>query len=128
MSQLIGVPDWASNTFHTPLDYRSIMGTRKIQLTHSFVVTTSLGVINVPRGFVSDGASVPQAFWSIFPPFGKYLEAAVVHDYIYVSLCHIYSKKEADTIFKELCIALRVSKTKASIMYRVVSIFGKGNW
>lgn len=128
MSQLIGVPEWAQDTFHVPLDYRSIMGTRKIQLTRSFLVTTSRGMIVVPRGFISDGASVPRAFWSVFPPFGKYLEAAVVHDYIYVKLCHIYTKEQADSIFKELLEVLRISKLKRNIMYKVVSAFGKGNW
>lgn len=36
----------------------------------------------VPADYISDGASVPQIFWSLFPPFGVYLYAAVVHDYL----------------------------------------------
>lgn len=35
--------------------------------------------INAP--YRSDGASVPQVFWNIFPPFGDYLLAAIIHDY-----------------------------------------------
>ena len=38
--------------------------------------------IVVPKGLVSDGASVPQIFWKILPPFGKYLESAVLHDWL----------------------------------------------
>lgn len=126
--ELIGVPDWAKDVFYVPLDYRSIMGTRKIQVIKPFMVNTSIGLINVPRGFISDGASVPQAFWSVFPPFGKYLEAAVVHDYIYVSLCEWFTKEQADMVFKELLEVLRVSKLKRNTMFHFVSIFGKGNW
>ena len=37
----------------------------------------------VPRGFVTDLASVPRLFWTAFPPCGKYTPAAVVHDYLY---------------------------------------------
>jgi len=43
------------------------------------------GNILVPVGFASDGASVPRILWSIYPPFGKYLEAAIVHDWFCVT-------------------------------------------
>lgn len=36
----------------------------------------------VPRGFVTDLASVPRLFWMALPPCGNYTPAAVVHDYI----------------------------------------------
>lgn len=35
----------------------------------------------VPQGFVTDGASVPRPLWNLFPPVGRYLVAAIVHDY-----------------------------------------------
>ena len=38
----------------------------------------------IMAGFTSDGASVPRFLWRLYPPFGKYLEAAVVHDYFCV--------------------------------------------
>lgn len=38
--------------------------------------------INVPAGYLTDGASVPRAFWSLIPPWGKYGQAAVVHDIV----------------------------------------------
>lgn len=43
----------------------------------------SLSRIVVPRGFVTDLASTPPIVWSKFPPFGKYLTAAILHDYLY---------------------------------------------
>lgn len=37
----------------------------------------------VPKGFRTDFASVPRIFWGIFPPAtGRYIRAAVVHDYL----------------------------------------------
>ena len=38
--------------------------------------------IKVPAGFITDGASVPRALWWLFPPTGRYFQAAVVHDYL----------------------------------------------
>ena len=37
-------------------------------------------VIVVPVGFVTDFASVPRAFWSLYPPTGPWAPAAIVHD------------------------------------------------
>ena len=39
--------------------------------------------VSVPKGFVTDLASTPRMLWSIYPPFGKYLAGAIVHDYLY---------------------------------------------
>jgi hypothetical protein len=43
----------------------------------------ALPSVRVPRGFVTDLASVPPYFWAIYPPTGRYAYAAVVHDYMY---------------------------------------------
>lgn len=40
-------------------------------------------IIDVPKDFITDGASVPRVFWSLFDPTGPYLQAAVIHDYLY---------------------------------------------
>ncbi len=39
--------------------------------------------ITVPKGFVTDLASTPRRVWALYPPFGKYLSASIVHDYLY---------------------------------------------
>ena len=36
--------------------------------------------VSIPAGYLTDGASVPKVFWNIIPPWGKYGQAAVVHD------------------------------------------------
>jgi hypothetical protein len=39
--------------------------------------------IQVPVGFMTDFASVPRLLWVIIPQWGKYGNAAVIHDYCY---------------------------------------------
>lgn len=46
--------------------------------------------IVVEKGFITDFASVPRIFWSIFPPFGTYTKSAVLHD----RLCVAFLKKQ----------------------------------
>ncbi|RYD46005.1 MAG: DUF1353 domain-containing protein, partial [Verrucomicrobiaceae bacterium] len=66
--------------------------------------------ITVPAGFQTDGASVPQILWAMFPAWGSYSRAAVIHDL----LCHLINtgrphehaptRKIADEIFKEAMV------------------------
>jgi hypothetical protein len=42
-------------------------------------------VIVVPEGFEWDLSSAPKLVWSMFPPFGDFLFAALIHDYLYVA-------------------------------------------
>lgn len=100
------------------------------EIQESFVYYTNLGdIIEVPVGFVTDFASVPKILWNIFPPTGKYIKAAVIHDYL-TSLKgqlpngKIYSKKEVDAIFLEAMTVLKVSKVTRYIVWRAVSLFG----
>jgi hypothetical protein len=66
--------------------------------------------ITVPAGFQTDGASVPQILWAMFPAWGSYSRAAVIHDLlchqINIGLPHPEAKtrKEADAIFMEAMI------------------------
>lgn len=38
--------------------------------------------ILIKKGFKTDLASIPRIFWSIYPPFGKYQDAAICHDWL----------------------------------------------
>src|SRR5262245_22776830 len=59
----------------------------------------STNEIVVPDGFVTDFASIPRAFWTIYPRTGRYQWAAVVHDYLYWE--QTLSREEADHILLE---------------------------
>ncbi len=101
---------------------------RTVTLNEALVFYTDSGdEIEVPAGFESDGASVPKAFWSRFPPFGKYLAAAVVHDLLCVQghkgEC-VYTSVEAADIFNQAMRVCGVSKFKAWKMTKAVKWFG----
>jgi len=62
---------------------------------------TSKGQIVVPKGFESDGCSMPRFFWRLFGhPFDmQYLREAILHDYLYKT--QQFDRKTADMIFRE---------------------------
>lgn len=53
--------------------------------------------MTVHKGFITDLASTPRILWAIYPPFGKYLAGAIVHDYLYSIKA---PRKEADISFR----------------------------
>jgi len=62
----------------------------------------SLKPVNVPKGFVTDFASVPRIFWQFLPRDGKYTYPAIIHDYLY--WVQDRPRENADEIFR---IAMR---------------------
>jgi len=84
--------------------------------------------ICVPAGFLTDFASVPRVFWIFFPKWGKYGNAAVIHDYLYWAQDKQYPKKRADEIFLEGMTVLNVRKNVAKILYWCVKYFGIFAW
>ena len=40
-------------------------------------------IIKVPKGFVFNGSSSPRFLWWLFPPYGDFFFAAIIHDYLY---------------------------------------------
>ena len=79
-------------------------------------------VIHVPAGFITDFASVPRGMWNLFPPWGRYGKAAIIHDFLYQS--KLRSRHMSDLIFLEAMIVLKVAKWQATLMYYGVRMFG----
>lgn len=86
----------------------------------------SITSIRVPRGFVTDLASTPKLFWSIYPPFGKYLSASVLHDYLYWR--QTCKKEEADEIFYQTMRDARVDQATQSRFFLALDKEGKSAW
>lgn len=89
--------------------------------------------ITVPKGFYTDGASIPRFLWAVLPAWGSYSRAALVHDF----LCHNINKghphpeaptrRKADLVFWE---AMKVCGTRLPIrmvMYAGVRL-GSFKW
>lgn len=91
-------------------------------------VHTQRGQITVPVGFETDFASVPRAFWSVFPPYGHFTKAAVVHDFLYGTTDHKLTREEADRVFLEIMTGGRTALWRAYLMYRAVRWFGGPRW
>lgn len=76
--------------------------------------------VDIPKGFTTDGASVPRPFWSIFPPNRTdYLPCAIVHDY----LCEFGDYKKADQYFHDCLEELKVHWVARKVMYYAVRAY-----
>jgi hypothetical protein len=71
----------------------------------------------VPQKARTDGASIPQALWSIVgSPFtGKYVQASVIHDWYCDRRCRKW--QDVHRVFYEAMLVSGVSEIKAKIMY-----------
>lgn len=83
--------------------------------------------ITIPKGFVTDFASVPREFWIFIPPIGSYSRAAVVHDWLYwTQAC---TRVESDNL---LFLAMSESDVSAGTRYTIYtavrSTFGQRAW
>ncbi len=93
----------------------------------TFQFTDAKQSITVPKGFVTDFASIPRAFWSLgYSPLDRYSKAAIVHDYLYWS--QVCSKAQADTILSLAMKESGVSPLKAATVYEGVRLGGSVAW
>jgi hypothetical protein len=98
--------------------------------------------ITVPAGFVTDLASIPRWCWTILPPDGPWVKAAIVHDFLYATAgtgewkkrtdgrtrAEPYTRREADDIFREGLENRGVDSFRRSILWAAVRIGGAGGW
>lgn len=83
-------------------------------------------VIDVPLGFLTDFASVPWFFQWWIPQWGKYGNAAVIHDWLYWSQGR--TRQESDAIFLEAMGVMGVGDAKKYTIYYGVRTFGWWAW
>lgn len=111
------------SSFTEPLIVEKV-GKRTWKVAKTFIYRVgfkdSTEAIVVPKGFITDFASVPRIFWILLPPDGRYSQAAVLHDYLYK--IQIYTRKKSDSIFLEAMKVLKVAWWKRWIMYRAVRL------
>lgn len=74
--------------------------------------------IEIPLGYITNGANIPRLFWSIFPPNSpEYLSAILVHDYLTEGNRTPREYLKADTVLKNMMLELGCSKLKTYIFY-----------
>jgi hypothetical protein len=82
--------------------------------------------VDVPTGFVTDLASIPQIFYSLLRPDGNYAFAAIVHDYLYwTQPC---PRATADEILKFGMQDLGVGTATIATIYSGVRVGGQSAW
>ena len=82
--------------------------------------------VEVKKGFVTDFASIPRLFWILLPRWGKYGNAAVIHDWLY--WCQDRTRAEADRIMLEAMGVLFVPNWQKYAIYLFVRVFGLISW
>lgn len=86
----------------------------------------STAKIVVPRGFVTDLASTPREIWSLYPPFGKYLTASILHDYLYWQ--QVCTREQADKIIYQAMHDAGVAPATQTSFFVALDTFGKTAW
>lgn len=80
--------------------------------------------VEVPKGFITDGASVPAIFWPVIshPLSPSSLRAAILHDY----LCRerLLPSKAVHWAFYEALLADGCARVRAWLMWLAVLVFG----
>lgn len=102
--------DLRNSKFELISDYSYIVGNREIK---------------VPKGFITDFASVPRVLYIFILPYGKHSSASLIHDWLYSKECNIKTtRKEADRIFLKILKEDSVNIFKRKPMYFAVRLFG----
>lgn len=92
-------------------------------------------VIMIPEGFVFDGSSSPKFLWWLFPSYGDFFVAALIHDFLYQMQFgkeHLGLKEAQKFADKEMLIWSNVvhnesylDKIDNYLRYYAVRLFGK---
>jgi len=110
-------PRFLTNPFLRP------MPNRRWELSSELIWRNGHEVnITVPSSFKSDLASVPRILWTLFPPYGTYTSAAILHDWLYTD--GKLSRAECDAIFLAAMKSCGTSFVTRGIIYLAVRLFG----
>lgn len=83
-------------------------------------------IITVPKGFVTDLASIPRLPFIYLFLNGIADQAGIIHDWLYST--GLIPRNKADMVLREACLVLGVSAWKAALIYAGVSIFGGAHY
>lgn len=117
------------SSFTQPLELRYDQGHDRWSVLRSFDYHVgkypSDTILTVPKGFVTDLASVPYGFRWIIPMSGEYNQAAVLHDWMCVTMYGTH--RQRCEIFAEAMTVLGVPDWKRKLMTAAVRIGGPRN-
>ncbi|EAK1059721.1 DUF1353 domain-containing protein [Campylobacter jejuni] len=89
---------------------------------YEFALLSFKGI--VPKGFKTDGASIPRLFWSLFPPFkSEYFSACAVHDFLCEKANSRTDYRTADLALKEAMTLFGCSRLKIFVFYHSCNLY-----
>ena len=95
------------------------------RLTRPLIWTGTQGdTFVVPTGFVTDFASVPRFLHWVISPYGAYTRAAVLHDWLLVSLAAWWKERDADDPVMAASLPPANSRDADGIFRRVMQDLG----
>ena len=101
----------------------------KAILLEEYIYEINGYLIRVPKSFITDGASVPKSLQWLYNPFGKYIKAAVIHDYLYSTYNNTgINRTLADKIFNFVMKETNVDVRTRRKFYAAVIAFGETSW
>lgn len=117
--------------FEDALDVRPLDDGRNWLVLEDFFYATDVIMasgkrVTVPKGFVTDFASIPKVLWGIVggPADGKYRKAAVIHDFLYRT-AGLATRPQADAVLLEAMTVSGCSWWERHVIYYGVR-FGGG--
>lgn len=116
-----------------PVQLESVHGISQMKVVREFCwrgyVTDKVQTICVPKDTITDGASIPRVFRRLIGgKFARYRDAAVVHDWLYATPGHGYTRLEADQVFLNIMRELGIKRWRRRLMYRAVRMGGWRYW
>ena len=128
---------WSTTTSSTEMNYGHFEGAVKVEWVRGSGDEKRMKLLDdvvyvdpqgkkwvAQKGYETDGASIPQVFWSIIGGSfdGQYREAAVIHDWYCFS--KIEPWRDVHRIFYYANRAAGVSEIKSKILYMAVRVGG----
>lgn len=108
------------------LDRSSELGKFTIELLEDLVYEGLGKKIVVPKGFMSDLATIPRVFQLFIPKVGPYNAAAIVHDWGYC--VQFLTRKEVDCLFLDIMKNSKVGFFTRYSMYYFMRLLGSIAW
>lgn len=99
----------------------------KLEEDFAFSWTSADGTLTVerlvPKGFITDGLSIPRVFRGRFSPTGKAFRAAIAHDWLYRE-CPPLPRDICDAVFLDGMEFCEEGWWNRNVMHKAVRAFG----
>ena len=116
-----------------------LMGVRQWEIAEDWKFEVNGQKHVVPKGFQFDGASVPKFLATFLSPVGVLLMGGLVHDYAYKyatllkddkkrSNIGVLTQKDADILFRDICIEVNGFKVLNYLAYWSLRLAGFVAW